>query len=80
MKQEVCSIITIDEKLCKGCEICIDMCPADVFEISDTLSPNGYYLPVIVKEGDCTYCMLCQKMCPEFAIVVEKAVDEEEEA
>ena len=69
-------MIVIDEDLCKGCEICIEMCPADVFCDSDTLSPRGYYLPVVVKEEDCTYCKLCQKMCPEFAIYVEKPDNE----
>ncbi|MCK4443768.1 MAG: 4Fe-4S binding protein, partial [Thermoplasmata archaeon] len=27
-------MIEIDEDLCKGCKICIDFCPKDVFETS----------------------------------------------
>jgi len=65
-------MIEIDVLLCKGCEICIEMCPVDVFSQSDELSPKGYYLPKVESEDDCNYCRLCEKMCPEFAIHVVK--------
>jgi 2-oxoglutarate ferredoxin oxidoreductase subunit delta len=55
--------IEINEKWCKGCEICVDVCPRDVFEMRNFVAK--------VKDIDkCTGCMLCEQLCPDFAIIV----------
>jgi len=63
-------LIEIDEDLCKGCEICIEFCPLEVFENSEKLNRKGYYVPVVAREDDCNGCRLCDLLCPEFAIIV----------
>jgi len=40
-------IINIDEKLCKGCNYCVENCPCDVLVKSDKLSPKGYLIPKV---------------------------------
>ena len=65
-------MIEISEELCKGCGICTEFCPLEVFITSDNISRRGYYLPEVVKEEKCTGCKKCQLMCPEFAIAVLK--------
>ena len=55
--------LLITEKWCKGCEICIEVCPHDVL-----MMENG-----IVKIKDlraCTACNMCELHCPDFAIQV----------
>ena len=42
----VCTMIEIDEDLCKGCDICISFCPLKVLETSDKINRKGYYVPV----------------------------------
>ncbi|MFH1700912.1 MAG: 4Fe-4S dicluster domain-containing protein [Candidatus Zixiibacteriota bacterium] len=64
------TLVEINEDLCKGCDICIEFCPTDVFDKSNKLNRRGYYLPVIVNMKACTGCRLCDLMCPEFAIVL----------
>ncbi len=63
-------LVEINENLCKGCDICIEFCPADVFEKSDKLNHKGYYLPIVTQMNECNGCRICDLMCPEFAIVI----------
>ncbi len=68
--------IIIDGGVCKGCHICIDQCPEDVFEVSKTRSTKGYLMPVVSRIDDCIACMLCELICPDLAITVETTKDE----
>lgn len=72
--QLLINMIKIDEELCKGCAICITFCPKKVFDTSNQINNRGYYLPIIVRINDCTYCKFCELLCPEFAIIIEKRV------
>jgi 2-oxoglutarate ferredoxin oxidoreductase subunit delta len=62
--------ITIDQELCKGCELCIEFCPKKLITLSDKLNAAGY-LPSSFKESEeCTGCASCATVCPEVAIEV----------
>lgn len=53
---------------CKGCGFCVEYCPRDVLELSSEFNTKGYHPPVVVKQGECVNCNLCETICPEFAI------------
>ena len=61
-------MIKIDEKLCKGCSICVHFCPVKALKTSKKLNEKGYFLPVPAREDKCTKCRFCEQICPEFAI------------
>ena len=56
--------ITVIPRYCKGCEICVKLCPKAVLEIKD-------FKVQVARIGDCIECMLCEIRCPDFAIEVE---------
>jgi len=60
--------IVISEKWCKGCGICIALCPLKVLSRSDKLSSQGVYQPLLVNGNKCNGCHICQYYCPDFAI------------
>jgi len=66
--------VKINGNLCKGCDICIEFCPKEVFKASSEVGERGYFVPVVVKPENCSACMLCEHLCPELAItiIVEK--------
>ena len=64
--------VHVDEQLCKGCYYCVDVCPKDVLAASEKLGPKGYIIVEAVKPDDCVECLLCEKVCPDFAIAVRK--------
>ncbi len=65
-------MISVNEDFCKGCYICIAYCPKKVFSVSNKLNKRGIYPSKPEKENECTYCMLCELICPDQAIVVKK--------
>ena len=55
----------VDEAKCVGCEECVDVCPAAVFEMQD-----GKSVPVHADE--CLGCESCLEVCPEDAITIDE--------
>lgn len=62
--------IDIDSRLCKGCHICISICPQHVLEKSSKVDNRGFFLPFVVNIEACKVCRLCELECPDFAISV----------
>jgi 2-oxoglutarate ferredoxin oxidoreductase subunit delta len=66
--------IVIDENRCKGCEMCILVCPKHLIGMAETFTPRGYRpARLFDPRGDCTGCLLCAVMCPDVAITVYRA-------
>jgi len=55
--------IKIDLDKCNGCGTCVDVCPVEVFEISEGKS-------VVVNLDECLVCMACEVQCPDAAIEI----------
>ena len=53
---------------CKGCGFCVEYCPKKVLNLSTDFNRKGYHYPVVLKQGACVNCSLCEMICPEFAI------------
>ncbi len=49
---------------CTSCDICVRICPTNVFESVD----GG--VPTIARHSDCQTCFQCEAYCPEDAIFV----------
>lgn len=62
--------LVINETWCKGCRICVDLCPCHVLEMVE--APYRWEGTVVkVKEMDaCNGCGICEVECPDFAISV----------
>ncbi len=69
--------IEIDKETCKGCGLCITVCPKKLIEACDNLNSKGYY-PASFKGIECSEdkryqcngCALCAITCPDVAIEV----------
>jgi 2-oxoglutarate ferredoxin oxidoreductase subunit delta len=62
--------IEVNDLFCKGCELCINVCPQHVLEIDmERLTPKGYHPVALAGEG-CTGCAVCALVCPEAALTV----------
>ncbi len=61
------------QDLCKGCGLCIEKCPSKTIGWSERV---GIYGSPTVEPGhgekDCVACKMCQIICPDCAILIEK--------
>jgi len=58
---------------CKGCSFCIDICPFKVLDQSDKFNSKGFYPPYVKEKEKCTACMLCELICPDFALYIKRS-------
>jgi 2-oxoglutarate ferredoxin oxidoreductase subunit delta len=61
--------IVIEMERCKGCGLCITVCPRNCIVLSQESNKNGYF-PAQAKNTDCTGCTRCAIICPEGIIEV----------
>jgi 2-oxoglutarate ferredoxin oxidoreductase subunit delta len=68
----------IDPDRCKGCGLCVAVCPKNVLEISKEVNLKGYFPAYQARPEDCVYCTTCCIMCPDVAITITRSEDAEE--
>jgi NAD-dependent dihydropyrimidine dehydrogenase PreA subunit len=56
--------VLINEDECKGCGLCIDICPENVLEFTKGFNKMGYH-PAGYKGQGCIGCGYCFYQCPE---------------
>ncbi|PKN62165.1 MAG: 4Fe-4S ferredoxin [Deltaproteobacteria bacterium HGW-Deltaproteobacteria-15] len=70
--------IRINRERCKGCQLCMLVCPSRRIRTDKSLNLKGYAPACFnenVPEGEkgCTGCAQCATVCPEVAIEVYRA-------
>ena len=64
---------TIDEKICKGCGLCVSVCPKKILRLApDRMNDKGYNPAEVTDQAACIACAMCGIICPDSAITVEK--------
>ena len=62
--------VVIDSEKCKGCYLCIDVCPKQILRKNKEFNSKGIYSVIFDdKNKTCIGCAMCAKRCPDMAIV-----------
>ncbi len=70
------SRVAVIEELCKGCNVCIELCPKDLLRESKKLNVKGIFPPTLIDQDQCTGCGICELYCPDFAMYVVREADQ----
>ncbi len=62
-------IEVINAETCTSCNICVQVCPTNVFERRDSGQP------LIARQADCQTCFMCELYCPDDALYVAPETD-----
>ena len=63
--------LVIASERCKGCELCVAVCPPHVLSLDlDVVNGLGHHPVRLVDEVRCTSCALCAKVCPDAVFTV----------
>jgi 2-oxoglutarate ferredoxin oxidoreductase subunit delta len=72
------SKLTLVPLYCKGCGLCVDVCPTGTLQLVDD-PKNKWGVSVHVDaEAYCIGCKMCERQCPDFAIFVNYGNDQQE--
>jgi 2-oxoglutarate ferredoxin oxidoreductase subunit delta len=61
-------LVGIKTNWCKGCGICVYLCPRKVLALDEMGKA------VVVNPDKCTACKICEIHCPDFSIEVEEVL------
>ena len=51
---------------CKGCGLCVSVCPKHVLALDTSfVNPLGYHPVELIDPASCTSCVLCARVCPD---------------
>ena len=64
--------VSFNEERCKGCELCVEACPAKIIKMSKELNNMGFHPATVEEQDKCMACAACAKVCPDVVIEVEK--------
>ena len=62
--------VEINRDWCKGCQICVSVCPRQVLYVDVQQWTAGFH-PIGVRQVErCTACRNCELLCPDLAMEV----------
>jgi len=64
--------IIFNEETCKGCGLCVPVCPKKLIALDKNIINKKGYNPASVKDKEaCTACGQCAVICPDVVIKIE---------
>lgn len=56
---------------CKGCGLCVDVCPKHVLALDEScVNELGYHPIRLTDAAACTSCAMCARICPDTVYTV----------
>lgn len=61
------------EDLCKGCELCLSVCPTKILKLDTSrVNARGFFPAMVYNITLCSGCGSCARFCPDSVISVRR--------
>ena len=70
VKKRIVSL-NVRSKRCKGCALCIDVCPKKILKLSKDLNSKGYHYIIVTDAQECIGCGACYQVCPDYVFEIK---------
>lgn len=68
--------VEINSNTCKGCELCVVACPADVLALQPKeVNVRGYHFAYTAHPEACIGCAACATVCPDACFEVYRFIE-----
>lgn len=57
---------------CKGCELCVGVCPVHILQMTERVNSCGNEVVEVMSQDKCIGCCQCSEICPDSAIEVSR--------
>lgn len=64
--------IDVDNERCKGCGVCVSICPVKAISLNNKVNSMGYNYCYMENPDVCIGCAACGMVCPDSVITVYK--------
>lgn len=65
--------MTVRAERCKGCGLCLTVCPKKIIIIQkEKRNEKGYFTAICKNQDECLSCAMCAEICPDCAITIKK--------
>ena len=69
--------VTFETARCKGCGLCISVCPKHILALDKgIINERGYHPSGVTDQSQCIACGNCARVCPDSVITVLKHKEE----
>ena len=70
-------IVTFKLDRCKGCGLCVSVCPKQILKLNESVTNiKGYHPSSILDQDACIACGNCARICPDSVITVTKNLED----
>lgn len=64
-------MVIINEDRCKGCGLCVNVCPVEILQLAeDRYNVKGHNPVEVTDPEECTGCAMCAAICPDVVFTV----------
>jgi 2-oxoglutarate ferredoxin oxidoreductase subunit delta len=64
-------MVVIREDRCKGCGLCVNVCPVEILQLAeDQFNVKGHHPVEVTDPEKCTGCAMCATICPDVVFTV----------
>ncbi len=69
--------VIIDVNRCKGCGLCINVCPTKILILThDRFNAKGYHPVMVTNSENCIGCGSCATICPDVVFTVYRHIQQ----